>query len=78
MQTNMTSACLFTDNEKIVQAADEFPIRLKVHAEASHRHTEYSQNAESDAQLISFASHQILHNGRFSLQIFLFIQKWSC
>jgi len=42
-QTNMTLTCLFIGNEKLARAIDEFPKRLKVHAETWDRQIENAQ-----------------------------------
>ena len=59
----MTSAArLFIENEKLSQADDEFPKQLNVSAKAKRT---LGVNAESDAMLVSFHTHEILRNCSF-------------
>ena len=53
----MTSTCRFIHSEKVVQAADEFPMRLKIrilnHLLIGPTHLTFAVNTESDALLTS-------------------------
>ena len=68
-QTNMTSAHLFIESEKLAQADDEFAKQLKVCAKTWGNIT-FTVNAESDAFLISFHTYVILRYCWFSVQTF--------
>jgi len=59
-----TSGRLF-ESEKLAQAVDEFAKQLKVCAEVCvlGRQQKFIVNVESDALLISFHTHVILHQG---------------
>ena len=62
----MTSARLFIESKKLAKAVDEFILNL-----CKRTKRRFTVNAESDALLVSFHTHVILHNLRFSVQTFL-------